>query len=281
MGTPNNQTAIKAAFLSWGDELRRTALTLMWVLLLPAAVASRAVMAGESQQAAGPTWRIELKRENVERGTEDESTKTTLRLERFFTGPVRLLRLDVPLPDRKSDFAGDPFDPGLGDVKVRAGFRAARSGIYSFPSFVELTFPTADPDTLGGRTHVINLGASVVRPVTLPVGDPASHRTTLEFQIQQVNSFARDPDGKNIANTKFEITLYDVWRGRYSSKIKLKPSIDWVRDGDTGAVAEIEGGVFFARDWRAWLLLGHRVWGPQGIQSTYGTKVEMGIARTF
>lgn len=262
-------------------ELRRTVLILLCSLLCPVAAMTGAARAGESQQSAAPTWRIELKRENTEHGTEDEATKTTFRLERFFAGPVRLLRLNVPFPDRKSDFAGDPLDPGLGDLKVRAGFRALQSGIYSFPSFIELTFPTADPDTLGGRTHVVNLGASVVRPVTLPVGDPAAHRTTFEVQVQQVNSFARQPDGKNIANTKFEFTLYDVWRGQYSSKFKLKPSIDWVKDGDTGAVAEIEGGVFFARYWRAWLMVGRRAWGPSGIQSTYGTKVEMGVARTY
>jgi hypothetical protein len=243
---------------------------------------------GSADEKSGPgaaspagTWRFEVKRENTNRGTEDEATKTNLRLEKFFTGPVRQLRLDVPLPDQKTDFEGDPFNPGLGDMKVRVGFRALRSGSYSFPSFIEVTFPTADPESLGGRKYQLNLGFRIVRPVVLPVARPSSHDTTFEFQIQQVNSFGGDYDGKNVANTKFEITLYNVWRKEYTMKAKLKPSVDWVKGGDTGAVLEIEGGKYFGRDWRAWLMLGHRVWGPEGIAATYGTKVELGLARTF
>ena len=45
----------------------------------------------------------------------------------------------------------------------------------------------------------------------------------------------------------------------------------------SGQVAHID----FARDWRAWLMLGGRVWGPSGIASTYDTRVELGVARTF
>jgi len=250
------------------------------------ALAQQAGSAGPAsvESEAPPTarlWRFELKRENTNRGTDDEATKTTLRLERFFSGAVRLLRLDVPLPDQKTDFEGDPFNPGLGDAKVRVGFQPLKSGIYSFPSFIEVTFPTADPESLGGRKHQLNLGLRMVRPVALPFEKQSAHNTTFELQVQQVNSFGGDDDGKNVANTKFEITLYDVWRRQYTMKFKLKPSVDWVKDGKTGAVAEIEGGKFFARNWRAWLMFGRRVWGPEGIQATYGTKVELGIARTF
>src|SRR4051812_3681198 len=93
--------------------------------------------------------RLELKRENTARGSPGESTKTTLRVETFLDGPVAPLRVDLPFPDEKTDFEGSPFNPKEGDFKVRAGFRPLRAWGYTFPSFVEVTFPTADPDEGG------------------------------------------------------------------------------------------------------------------------------------
>jgi len=55
--------------------------------------------------------RIELKRQNTSRGTPEESTQTTLRIETFFDGPLSVLRVDLPFPDEKTDFEGDPFSP--------------------------------------------------------------------------------------------------------------------------------------------------------------------------
>ena len=52
-------------------------------------------------------------------------------------------------------------------------------------------------------------------------------------------------------------------------------------DGRTGAVGEVEVGLFFARNWRTWLMLGRRLWGPPGIGGTYDDRVELGLARTF
>jgi hypothetical protein len=39
--------------------------------------------------------------------------------------------------------------------------------------------------------------------------------------------------------------------------------------------------LFFARNWRTWLMLGRRLWGPPGIGGTYDDRVELGLARTF
>jgi hypothetical protein len=61
----------------------------------------------------------------------------------------------------------------------------------------------------------------------------------------------------------------------------VKPSVDWIKDGKTGSVGEIEGGLFFARHWRTWLMLGRRLSGPEGIKGTYDTRVELGLARTY
>jgi hypothetical protein len=231
----------------------------------------------------GEGWhgRIELKRQNTSRGTPEESTKTTLRVETFFTGPVEVLRFDFPFPDEKTDFDGSPFEPRLGDIKTRLRFRPLQASGYEFPSFVEVTFPTADPESLGSGKYQLSAGIRMLAPVTLPAIDRTSHTSRLEAEVQQVNSIGGDPERKDINYTKFELTFYDVWRKTYTLKLKLKPAVDWNLDGDTGAVSEVEGGLFLARDWRAWLMLGGRVWGPSGIASTYDTRVELGVARTF
>jgi hypothetical protein len=48
-------------------------------------------------------------------------------------------------------------------------------------------------------------------------------------------------------------------------------------------VGEIEGGFYFGaqRSWRTWLMLGSRLAGPDNVSSTYNTRLELGLARTF
>ena len=216
----------------------------------------------------------------VSRGNADEKTKTTLRAERFLDGEVAVLRLDLPLPDEKQDMAGDPFQPRLGDIKGRVGFRGWRSGELRFPFHFELALPTADPESLGAGKAQISAAQRMIAPARLPFLD-ASHRAAFEVQLEQVVSFAGDETRDDINTTKIELTFGDIWRDTYTFKLKLKPNIDWVEDGDTGAVAEAEAGVLFGKGWRTWLMLGRRVWGPASIASTYKDKVEVGLTRSF
>ena len=234
-----------------------------------------------SAAVGGPRALIELKRQDTSRGTPSESTKTTLKLERYFTGPVTMLRLELPFPDEKTDFGGSPFNPKLGDIKVRARFRSLEAGAHAFSPFVEVTFPTADPESLGTGKYQLSAGIRMLSPLTLPFNDPAAHKSRFEAEAQQVNSVGGDPATKNINYTKFEFTLYDIWQRTYTLKLKVKPVVDWNQGGDTGAVGEVEVGMFFARDWRTWLMLGHRLWGPSSIPSTYESRVEIGVSRTF
>lgn len=106
-------------------------------------------------------------------------------------------------------------------------------------------------------------------------------RTRVETQKYFTRHAGRvDPSRKDINYTEFEVTLYDLWRKQYTLKLKLKPTVDWIQDGDTGGVGELEVGMFFARDWRTWLMFGRRLWGPSSIQRTYSDRVEFGINHT-
>ena len=225
--------------------------------------------------------RVEIKRQNTSRGTPDESTMTQLRIETFFDGPVSALRLDLPFPDEKTDFEGDLFSPRLGDVKVRARFRPLKRGDYTFPAFLEAIFPSADPKSSGNGKYQLNGGIRMIVPFALPVAQPKAHKTQFEIEASQTVSVAGDESRNDVNYTKLELTFYDVWRGRYTMKLKLKPSVDWIKDGRTGSVGEVEAGLLFARHWRAWLMLGGRLSGPEGIKGTYDTRVELGLARTY
>jgi hypothetical protein len=259
---------------------------LAWTVLacgMMRAAAAQQADAGDFAPLEGE-WhgRLEAKRQNTSRGTPEESTKTTLRVETFFDSPIAFLRVDFPFPDEKHDFEGSPFDPEKGDLKVRAGFRALKAAGYSCPSYVELTFPTADPKDAGTGKYQLGAGIRMLVPFKAPFADASAHAMRFETELSQTASFGGDPARADINYTKLELTVYDLWRERYTFKLKLKPAYDYVKSDD-GAVGEIEAGFFFGekRSWRTWLMLGRRLWGPQGISSTYDDRLEIGVNRTF
>lgn len=242
-----------------------------------AIVAALSVLASGAARA-DTQWRLDVKRQNTDRDTPGESTKTTLRLEALPDGPVVLWRLDLPFPDEKDTFSGSPFDPRLGDVKLRARLKAVDVGRAPVSFFSELTFPTADPDTLGQGKYQVMLGAETFHP--LETWSNADHKLSFSPQVQQVVSVAGDAERKDVNYTKFELALRDLWRKVYSLKLTAKPVIDWVQNGKTGAVGELEGAVFLQQDWKLQLMLGGLLWG-EGTASTYGTRVELTVGKTF
>jgi hypothetical protein len=231
-----------------------------------------------SAHGADTQWRFEVKRQNTDRDTPGESTRTTLRLEALPEGRVALWRLDLPFPDEKDTFSGSPFDPRLGDIKLRARLRPMDVGGVPVSFFSELTFPTADPDSLGQGKYLVMAAAETFHPLDSISGD--DQKLSFSPQIQQVVSVAGDQDRKDVNYTKLELALRDVWRKAYSLKLTAKPVIDWEQDGKTGAVAELEGAVTLQHNWKLQLMLGGRLWG-EGVASTYGTRVELTLGHTF
>lgn len=235
-------------------------------------------LSATSARGAATQWRFEIKRQDTDRDTPGESTRTTLRLEALPEGRVALWRLDLPFPDEKDTFSGSPFDPHLGDIKLRARMRPTDVSGVPVSLFSELTFPTADPDTLGQGKYQVMAGAESFHP--LPSISNDGHKLSFSPQVQQVVSVAGDPDRKDINYTKFELALRDVWRKVYSLKFTVKPVIDWVQDGKTGAVGELEGAVTLQHNWKLQLMLGGLLWG-EGTATTYGTRIELTVGKAF
>ncbi|GAA5178393.1 hypothetical protein GCM10025771_17390 [Niveibacterium umoris] len=225
-------------------------------------------------------WRFQFKRQNTDRGTADESTRSTLRLEYFPAAHLSLLRLDVPLPDADTSYSGKPLDPHLGDIKLRVDLQAVEVVDLPLTAYAELTLPTADPASLGSGKYQI---APALR-TRLPAGayriDDSKHALTLGGLVQQVVSFAGDESRKDINYTKLEASLTDGWGDGRFVKLTIKPVVDWEQDGKSGATAELEGGLRLAPAWEAALMGGGLLWGS-GVPNTYRRRIQFTLAYRF
>jgi hypothetical protein len=224
---------------------------------------------------------VELKRQSTARGTPQETTKTNLKFDYFpQQGVVSLLRLELPFPDEKTTFAGSPFNPDFGDAKIRVGLRAVEVSGRPFRSFVELTFPTADPESQGTGKYQFSAGVRTafrLGPGSASFGAPAQ---LFSVQLQQVFSFAGDPARNDINQTKLELAWRDTWVGGHYAKVTAKPVVDWVGDGQTGAVLELEGGWVLDPRWTLAFMAGHLLWGA-GVPSTYQTRAEIKVVYRY
>jgi len=229
------------------------------------------------QGGADRTFRVELRREFTDRGTPDETTKTTIKLTDYFKGIVSQLRLDVPFPDAQTDFGGSITEPRLGDIKVRATFHDIRAGSLALSTFLEMTFPTANPEDLGTGKYQLSAGVRTVAPLS-PAD--ASHRFTLRPLVQQYVSVAGDPDAKDIDNTRLQAGLRDTWKKKAWLGATIKATVDWVQGGATGAVGELEAGAFLGRGLSLWTIAGARLWGGS-VPGTYGRRVTIAMAGDF
>lgn len=262
--------------------VRVAILAFAWWLLCATALAAEepsGSMADEDAPRQAQRWKVEVKRQDTDRGTDGESSKTTVRMEAYPRGSVAMLRLDLPFPDDRTDFLGSPFNPRLGDIKLRAKARPFEAAGLPLSTWIELTFPTANPESLGQGKYQVTVAMETVLPLaSISVGS-TTHKVSFAPLMQQVVSVAGDENRKDINYTKFELALRDAWQD-YAVKLTLKPVVDWEQDGHTGAVMELEGRVSFDRGWAVALMLGHRTWGGS-IASTYGTRVELTLGRTF
>jgi len=253
-----------------------------WVGALVVVSALNAAAAGDdepiAQSAARPPYSrglIEIKRQDTSRGTPEETTKTNLKFDYFpLDATVSLLRLELPFPDEKTTFGGSAFDPDFGDAKVRVGFHALDLSGRPITSFVEMTFPTADPESQGTGKYQISGGLKTAWQLSRGPAWLGSPKQSFSVQIQQVVSFAGDPARSDINQTKFELEWRDTWGEGHFAKATAKPVIDWVGHGQTGAVLDLEGGWWIGPQWTLALLAGGLLWG-KGVPSTYEGRVEI------
>lgn len=240
--------------------------SLGWALLTQPLLAADDDSVDKASSVATPQRSLlQIKRQATDRGTDGESTKTTLRWETFPTGRFSRFRVEVPFPDEKTSYSGSPFDPRLGDIKLRADLAPVQWQVPQWTFYAELTLPTADPESLGGGKYQL---APAVRAA---IRDNADNYSAL---IQQVVSFAGDASRKDINYTKLEAAISHEFNAGWSAKFTFKPAFDWQQNGDSGAIGELEGGYRLSPAWEMALMAGARLWGGS-IPSTYGSRIQL------
>ena len=233
-----------------------------------------------SAQASYFLWHVELKQQVTDRGTIEEDSKTTLRLEatpqHFF---LSLVRVDIPFIEGTN---GIRIGPHLGDIKNKLVSRSIPLGGMVLAAVFETTFPTAQPETLGSGKYQLGPGAELRIPLSgaKPAGVPPAWSTSLKPWIEQVFSVAGDESRKDINYTKLELELKAEWRKKLILKLTPKFVFDWEQGGDAGAVLELEGGWNFGRRWGTSLTLGHELWNTDA-PATYGKKIELSVRFNF
>jgi hypothetical protein len=221
--------------------------------------------------------RIQVRRENVDRGTSEETTRTYVRWDSVLWGGV--LSVQVAFPDEQTDFNGSPFSPRLGDSKARYRFAPFSAGDSEVSFFIEGTFPTADPAELGTGKYQASAGVTAGTAIPVPEGMRASHVLRFTAQLQQQNSVAGDEQRPDINYTKLDLSLRDTW-GLNWVRAAVNTRVDWELNGKTGAVGELEYGRRLDPNWSVWVLGGGLLWG-EGVKATYGTKLMVGVDRWF
>jgi hypothetical protein len=224
-------------------------------------------------------WHIEAKRQFTNRGSVEEASKSTIRLEATPDGFISRVRMDLQFIDGKN---GDPLTPQLGDTKLRFGFHSLSLGKTSLSPFIETTFPTADPESVGNGKYQLSPGAEFYVPLwKFGSNDhPERWKTGLNTLIQQVVSVAGDPSRKDINYTRLEPELVAAWEEKLVLSLTPKLVLDWHDGEKTGFMLEVEGEWNFNRHWRLAVTLGKGLVNTD-VPTGYQSKVEFSVRFNF
>lgn len=226
-------------------------------------------------------YRFELKRQNTNVRSPSATSRTIARIEHFPKGDLSLVRVEVPFPDENSSGGpGNGFNPHVGDTTFRLDWKGMRLSYWHLSPFIELTFPTANPESLGTGKYQVAPGVYTDVPLLQTRTGALSDVWSWGVLAQQVMSVAGDPDKARISYLKFELALVQGWRDKYTLKTTLKPTIDWMANNKTGGVVEVEGGMRLADRWRLTLMVGAGLWGV-GIPNTYNERTELTLGYEF
>jgi hypothetical protein len=222
-------------------------------------------------------WHVELKRQWTNRGTPQENSKTTLRLEATPREYLSLVRVDIPFIDEKN---GDPLTPHLGDIVLKLESAPWGLGVTDWQVLLETTFPSAQPESLGTGKYELTPGTEIWVPIwsSSNSNGPPVWQTGVKPLVEQFVSVAGDPSRGDINYTQIEFPLLGSW----NRKVSLNPKfmINYVGGVTSGAVFEFEPHWNISRRWELDVTLGHLLWG-QGTPGTYQKKVEFSVRFNF
>jgi hypothetical protein len=160
------------------------------------------------------------------------------------------------------------------------GLRSIDQPRFALFPFLDVTFPTAENQTLGSGKYQLGPGVRLAFPINSEFGVWVNARQ-LQFQVQlqEVFSVAGDDKRRSINVTKLEFGLEAALGERYWMKLEPKFTQDWIQD-KFGAVLEIEAGWHITRHWNAWIKPGVGTNGSRAA-GVYDELLQVGVRYVF
>jgi len=196
--------------------------------------------------------------------------------------PNWLLRVDAPFTYL------DPKDPneksvaGVGDLRVRLGWRVLNTIDGSLFIGSEFYFPTASNDQLGLSRFAV--GPAVVGSVQLP--DLKSNAFLwVEYLTSVSGPVGNGASGSSGADSstsesRVRFRLNTIWSEKWWSFVESRFFVDWKQNAKTGMVLLFEGGRRLDSHWRLYLRPEVGLWG-RDLPGTFDYGVEFGVRYMF
>lgn len=197
--------------------------------------------------------------------------------------PDWLLRVDVPFTYLDPESPNEKSVAGVGDVRVRLGWRVLNTIDGSLLIGSEFYFPTASQDQLGsGRFEI---GPAVVGSVQLPdVKSNAflwiEYLTAVTGNLRGSSTGGTNAADSSTRETRVRLRLNTLWSREWWSFVESRFFVDWTQDAKTGMVLLFEGGRRLDAHWRVYCRPEVGLWG-RDLPGAFDYGVEVGVRYMF
>lgn len=179
------------------------------------------------------------------------------------------LRLETPIVRSDPNTPANDGESGLGNLLVRASYRAARGEGYAVVVASEFSFDTASKDSLG-------MGKNVIAPLVFASIDlPRYHSVFFPF-LQHYYTVSGDDARHDVHYTSIKPVLLTRWPDRFYTVVEPHFIIDHERADRVGMTLEGEAGRFLNRNVMVWARPGVGLHGDN-LPQVYNWNLEIGV----
>lgn len=196
--------------------------------------------------------------------------------------PDWILRVDAPFTYLDPKEPNEKSVAGVGDLRVRLGWRILNTVDGSIFIGSEFLFPTASNDQLGSNQYKI--GPTIVGSVQLP--DLKSNAFLwVEYLTAVSEHLGLGFNGglgtdESSSETIVRLRLNTLWSREWWSFVESRFFVDWTENAKTGMVLLFEGGRRLDAHWRLYCRPGVGVWG-RDVPGAFNYEVEVGVRYMF
>ncbi len=183
--------------------------------------------------------------------------------------PDLSLRIELPIVFADSGVPGAGREAGLGDILIRASYRAARGPGYALVAGSELMLDTATKPSLGTGHHVI-------APLVFAAIDVPQRDSVVFPLLQHFVGMDGDASRRDVRYTSLRSAVLSRWQHLIYSVVEPQFIVDHVGADKAGATLEAEIGRFLNRDTALWIRPGIGLFGDD-LPQVYDWKIALGV----